>query len=280
MCKWMFVPVAACIALVAAACVEPPPSESGATQISAGGTHSCAVVAGGAVKCWGSNSDGQLGDGNTNTSSSAVDVVGVSGATQIAAGFEHTCAVVAGGAVKCWGNNAYGALGDGTTTHASTPVDVVGVSGATQIAAGYFYTCAVVGGGAVTCWGNNDFGQLGDGTTTYSSTPVDVVGVSGASLIAVGGGGHTCAVVGGGAVTCWGNNDFGQLGDGTTTYSSTPVDVVGVSGGSRITAGGRGHACAVVGGGAVKCWGFNFYGQLGDGTTTDSSTAVDVIGIS
>ena len=109
---------------------------------------------------------------------------------------------------------------------------------------------------------------------------MDVVGVSGASLIAVGGGGHTCAVVGGGAVTCWGNNDFGQLGDGTTTYSSTPVDVVGVSGGSRITAGGRGHACAVVGGGAVKCWGFNFYGQLGDGTTTDSSTAVDVIGIS
>jgi alpha-tubulin suppressor-like RCC1 family protein len=290
---------------------------SGATQISAGGAHTCAVVSGGAVKCWGENLWGALGDGTNNDSFVPVGVVGVSGATQItSSGYGHTCALVSGGAVKCWGYNGYGGLGDGTNNNSNVPVGVVGVSGATQISAGGGYTCAVVAGGAVKCWGENYDGQLGNGTTDNSFVPVGVVGVSGATHITASGS-HTCAIVSGGAVKCWGENYDGQLGNGTTDNSFVPVGVVAVSGATQISAGtgnsqtcavvsggavkcwgwGNGSsgpvavsgitgatqisvggpACAVVSGGAVKCWGYNHYGGLGDGTNNNSFVPVDVL---
>ena len=191
----------------------------------------------------------------------------------------HTCAITTGGGLKCWGYNYYGQLGDGTTNSSSTPVDVAGLSqGVTAIAAGEGHTCALVSGG-VKCWGNNWYGQLGDGTITQRSIPVDVVGLGSSMDAIAAGGGHTCALGSGGGVKCWGDNGYGQLGDGTTTDSSTPVDVVGLSSGVTAIAAGGGHTCALVSGG-VKCWGDNGYGQLGDGTTTDSSTPVDVVGLS
>src|SRR2546426_6866748 len=188
---------------------------------------------------------------------------------------EHSCAITRGGALQCWGDNANGQLGDGTTTGSARPVAVKGLAaGVTAIAAGDRYTCALTTPGGVSCWGYNEFGQLGNGTTSDSASPVDVTGLaSGISAIAARGE-HTCALTVAGGVKCWGADINGQLGDGTTTNSPTPVDVVGLATGITAIATGGEHTCALTTDGAVKCWGWNAAGQLGDGTTTDRSSPV------
>jgi len=200
--------------------------------------------------------------------------------TAISAGRWYTCALTTSGGVKCWGQNGYGQLGDGTTTDRTTPVDVIGLtSGVSAITTGWFHTCALTASGGVKCWGDNWYGKLGDGTTEERGTPVDVIGLtSGVSAITAGWG-HTCALTASGGVKCWGFNDDGELGDGTTDGRTTPVNVSGLTNGFIAIDAGGWHTCALKYGSGVKCWGANAAGQLGDGTTTDRYTPVNVGGL-
>jgi alpha-tubulin suppressor-like RCC1 family protein len=253
---------------------------SGVASISAGIFYTCAATTGGGAKCWGNNTAGQLGNGTTTESTTPVDVSGLtSGVASISAGIVHTCALTTGGGVKCWGDNTYGELGNGTTTSSSTPVAVSGLtSGVAAISVGIIHTCALTTGGAVKCWGYNGFGELGDGTTTASSTPVAVSGLTSGVASISAGNFYTCAAMTGGGAKCWGYNTNGELGNGTTTGSLTPVDVSGLSSGVATISAGAYHTCAVTSGGAAKCWGLGSFGELGDGTANNSTTPVNVIG--
>lgn len=259
----------------------PPPPPPGGSVIAAGNIHTCALRVGGTIGCWGYNFYGQLGDGTTTNALTPVSVTGISDATEITAGSEDACALRAGGTIRCWGYNVYGQLGDGTTTNSLTPVNVTGITNATQVTAGNGHTCALHVGGTISCWGLNTSGQLGNGTTTGERTPVSVTGISDATQIIAGGNSQTCALRTGGTISCWGNNNTGQLGNGTTTDALTPVSVTGISDATQVSAGSN-HACARHAGGTISCWGQNGEGQLGNGTTSTtigSLTPVAVTGI-
>ena len=255
---------------------------SGAVAISAGYFKTCALMSYGGVKCWGYNGNGQLGDGTNTYRYSAADVVGLtSGVTAITSGREFTCALLNTGAVKCWGYNGFGQLGDGTNTSSSVPTQVSGItSGAVAIAAGENYACALLATGAVKCWGYNGYGQLGDGTYNWSNQPVSVISLGNNVRSITAGGLHSCAVTTSGAAKCWGYNNEGSLGDGTSTTRPEPVDVVGLSSGVlSIEASETYTTCATVSGNNVKCWGWNPYGNVGDGSTTNRYSPVDVTGL-
>ena len=151
--------------------------------------------------------------------------------------------------------------------------------GARQVIGGADHSCALTTTGAVVCWGANFYGQLGNGTTTDSLTPTPVTGLSSGVTAIAAGQYHTCAVTAGGGVVCWGYNEHGELGNGTTADSLTPTPVSGLGSGVAAVAGGGYHTCALTTGGAASCWGANWDGQLGDGTTTDSVTPVAVSGL-
>lgn len=258
-----------------AAAVSVAGLSSDVSAISLGANHSCAVLAQGQTQCWGANTVGQLGDGTTTNHLTPVQVTGLgSGVTVIDAGKDHTCAVVDSDAITCWGDDTRAQLGDRGGYLQPVARPVTNLSQASALVSQDYGGCALTDAGGVVCWGYNVSGQLGDGTTTDSFGPVAVSGLtSGVTQIAAGSS-HVCALSSAGAVLCWGLNDKGQLGDGSTTNRSTPVQVSGLTSGVTAIAAGGKSSCALTVSGELKCWGYNSKGQLGDGTTTNRSTPV------
>jgi alpha-tubulin suppressor-like RCC1 family protein len=246
---------------------------SGINSLTGGSLHTCALTAGGGVKCWGYGASGQLGNGGTAVQKTPVDVTGLtSGVTAITAGLHHTCALTSGGGVKCWGEADAGrVLGNGSTTDQSTPIDVAGLtSGVTAVSAGEYHTCALLTGGTVRCWGRNNYGQIGNASWDHQSLPVDVAGLPAPVVSIAAGGYHTCAVTTAGAATCWGLGSSGQVGHGAWTSENIPADVVGLTTGVSAVSAGQKHTCAVTTG-SVVCWGLNTWGQLGAGDRDSSN---------
>jgi alpha-tubulin suppressor-like RCC1 family protein len=336
--------------------IKTPVAVSGITTanaITAGDAHSCVLLVAGSVRCWGLNAYGQLGNGTTAAAAGSVAVSGITTATLVNAGANHTCVRLSNSSVRCWGRGGSGQLGDGfslnrsapvvvsglttattigiganhscarlsngsitcwgATSGSSSPVTVTGISGASSVGAGADFTCARLSDATVRCWGLNDHGQLGYAiAANLSATPQRVPGISTASAVSAGWY-HTCALLGAGAVSCWGNgtppttvagitsasaigtgydyqcvltggtvqcwgdSDYG-LGDGETTSSPSPVTVYGITTATAISVGAH-HACARLGDATVKCWGQNDNGQLGDGSTSDRILPVLVNGL-
>jgi Regulator of chromosome condensation (RCC1) repeat/IPT/TIG domain len=244
--------------------------------LSAGSDHTCTVISDGTARCWGFDSDGALGNTSSLTSRVPVQVSGLTHATAISASTDFTCALRADGTARCWGYNLNGQLGNGTGTTSLKPVHVRGLTGATAISTGTSHACAVASGGSVLCWGYGGYGQLGTGTTAEVHTPTAVAGLTAAAGVAAGGY-DTCAIEGGHAF-CWGDDFYGEVGDANSgTHRLTAAAVVDLGTVSTLTLG-TGHTCARLTVGALRCWGYNVFGQLGNGTTNNSTVPVPVGG--
>jgi alpha-tubulin suppressor-like RCC1 family protein len=249
----------------------------GVVEISAGQFHTCARRNNGTLWCWGYDIDGELGNGVPNGFYTPLQVAPLATPfVQVSTGYLHTCARTSDGAAWCWGTNSSGQLGDGTTNNQASPVQVGALGSAVaEISAGADHTCARKTDGSVWCWGANGQGQLGNGTTANSFTPVRV-GLALSALEISANNQLACARVSDGSVWCWGDNVDGQLGVGTTTSSPTPLRVTALGiGAAQISAGDDG-ACAVMTNTTLWCWGGNFHGNVGDGTTTARPTPVEV----
>jgi alpha-tubulin suppressor-like RCC1 family protein len=281
-------------------------------RIAGGFYHSCAFTLGSEAWCWGNNGDGRLGDGSSATQSlspvpvltaQVVDtVVGdtvVAGQVRLlvqalSAGEAHTCGIDLSQHVWCWGRNREGQLGKGATSDFFPPSPVGTNEVFKDVSVGGLHTCGITVGGAGRCWGYNVAGQLGDGSTASSALPVSVPGAFRTDPLVIfhspdpdfplppgpfvaAGYDHSCAITVGGPTLCWGLNEYGQVGDGTTADRSSPATVAGGHAFAAITAGLR-HTCALDTSGAAWCWGDNTYGELGDGTQTRSDTPVAVAG--
>jgi alpha-tubulin suppressor-like RCC1 family protein len=253
----------------------PVSGELAFTALTTGVAHTCALTRDGAAYCWGNNSKGQLGTGDTTSMAEPTVVYGDLQFAQLAAGFFHTCGVTTAGVAYCWGWNAEGQLGDGSTSDASTRVAVSDGHTFASLAAGRLHTCGLTPTGVAHCWGYGVTGALGDGTTkSRRKNPVAVAGeLTFQSLSA--GAYFTCGLTTDGWVYCWGLTQHGQLGNDLTTEqcrfwrdiefpcTTTPVLVLAESSFVEVSAGVA-HACAVATGGLAYCWGAATAGQLGD----------------
>ncbi len=278
------------------------PGLSGVVAVSSGSFHSCALKSDGTVWCWGLHASQQIGQATPTGSrvvqlptAPGVDVTlprvenpakidGIANAVAIDAGAFANCALLADGTVRCWGANGIGLLGnssvpEGEATSSGVPVVVEGLDRVTTITVGFGHACARKTSGAVFCWGANNFGQLGDAGGAPGSSARPVVGLTSGVTGLVAGYYHTCAVKSSGEAVCWGANENGQLGNGTTTVANVPVAVSGLADAAAIAPGYQ-HTCVVKLNQTVACWGDNNYGQVADGLApTDSSTPKVIAGL-
>jgi alpha-tubulin suppressor-like RCC1 family protein len=252
------------------------------TEVSAGHGHSLAVGSDGDIYAWGYNGYGQLGNNSTTDSDVPVLVTLPAGVkfTQVSAGYRHSLGLATNGNIYAWGYNFLGQLGNGTTTDSHVPVLVLMPAGVTftQVSAGFIHSLALDSDGNAYAWGGNYSGQLGDGSNTGSDVPVAVSMPAGVTFTQVSAGViHSLALDSDGNAYAWGGNFYGQLGDGSNTGSyvlvavSMPANVTF----TQVSAGAL-HSLAVGSDGNAYAWGANFYGQLGNSTTTDSNLPVSV----
>ncbi|NDG47367.1 MAG: RCC1 repeat-containing protein, partial [Flavobacteriia bacterium] len=268
-----------------------------AVAVSAGVYYACAILDNGDLKCWGYDSNGQLGDGGSNTatnapSSTAINLGSGRTAVAVSAGYEHTCAILDNGDLKCWGLDNYGQLGDGgsnTNTNAppSTAINLGSGRTAVAVSAGYSHTCAILDNGDLKCWGYDGYGELGDGggNTNTNAPPSTAINLgSGRTAVAVYAGYfHTCAILDNGDLKCWGSDAKGQLGDGGTNTNTDAPSSTAINLGTGRTAvavsAGDAFTCAILDNGEAKCWGWDSDGQLGDGgSNTNQGSPVAVSG--
>lgn len=246
-----------------------PASAAVQPQIVGGEGHVCVLTDAGAVKCWGSNTRGVVGNGNAVPQYAPVDVLGLqSGVTQIASSRETNCALITDGTVRCWGANDAGEIASGASDASdhATPVAVGGLAGVTQVAANYNGFCARLSDATVKCWGGNTFGQVGPGAGgNPQPSAVTVTGLTGVAKLS-GGLFHACAQMIDASVKCWGRNAKGELGQGTTDALAhpTPVSVPALSGVTQLR--GTDATCAQVADSSLRCWGDNSMGQMGIGS--------------
>ncbi|HSL69553.1 MAG TPA: Ig-like domain-containing protein [Longimicrobiales bacterium] len=262
-----------------------PRANAAFVRIAAGAEHTCAVTGAGSVYCWGGNTFGQLGSGNTASSATPVRAAGIE-AADVATGVRHTCVADPGSGAWCWGSNSAGQLGDESPGQKVHPAAVpsIAVERIIAIAAGSGHSCALAHDGVAFCWGSNTLGQLGRGTAAGVLGPLEVAGNHRFISIATGQA-HACGVTIDGIVLCWGWNQFGQLGSESTgscahdgaPCSTSPQPIAGTLRFRAVTAG-YGHTCALDESNAAWCWGTNEEGQLGDGTRAPSSVPVRVRG--
>ena len=253
------------IACAAGQCATP-------VGVSVGIAFACALLSNGAVACWG----GALGTTDLSERWTTPQTVeGLNHAVAISAGGGHVCALLADTTVACWGSNAAGQLGTTTASDAVPfPVAIPGLHDVTALASGDNYSCALLADTTAVCWGSDYYGQLGNGTTSNvpNPSPIPVPGLSGITAISASGSGHTCALLSDRTVSCWGLNDFGEVGPGSTAEEVTsPTPVPGVTGAVGIAAGWD-HTCALLSDGTTTCWGQNASHELGT-TLTGASTS-------
>jgi len=247
----------------------------------------CALLLAGGVDCWGGNGVGELGDGTNAPSAVPKVVTGITKAVALTGDNNGSafCALLSTGGVVCWGSNHLGELGNGsiaTTNWSDVPVVVKGITDAKAVVNNSYATfCAVHATGSVSCWGGGSYGALGNGSTLNADVPVHVTGLTAVKSV-VGVFASFCAVLTSGKVSCWGNNQDGRLGNGTTIDSSVPVTVKNITNALSVmpdvsNSNFNGTYCALLATGHVDCWGFGFYGEIGNGTFyTTGTDSVDV----